>query len=162
MTSFFARSGPGLWSLPGINNRMTGQPVTVYVDGIYDLTHFGHFAAFRRAKAFGDRLVVGVCGDDAAEAYKRRPIMTLAERSRSVRESPYVDDVVLDAPCVPGALDEAFLEAHGIEIVVCGDEYDVPGDPWYAAPRRLGILRTVPRTREISTSDLIARVLRRG
>lgn len=54
--------------------------VRVYVDMVGDLFHAAHVALLREARSHGDRLVVGVLSDETAASYKRRPIMTLAER----------------------------------------------------------------------------------
>ena len=35
----------------------------VYMDGCFDLMHYGHANALRQAKALGDELVVGVVSD---------------------------------------------------------------------------------------------------
>ena len=53
----------------------------VWIDGCYDMTHFGHFNAFRQAKALGDYLIVGLNPDKEVVKYKGgAPLMTEAER----------------------------------------------------------------------------------
>merc|ERR1719487_30631 len=52
----------------------------VYCDGVFDLCHVGHKNLFRAALKFGNRLFVGVMGDEDCKQYKRQPIMTHAER----------------------------------------------------------------------------------
>lgn len=52
----------------------------VYVDMIGDLFHAGHVALLQAAREHGDHLVVGMLSDEDAASYKRRPVMTLAER----------------------------------------------------------------------------------
>ena len=137
--------------------------INVYCDGIYDMCHVGHMKAYENAAKNGTRLFVGVCGDEDATPYKRAPIMSTAERCAVVERCKYVYKVIPNAPCVKGALDLAFIRKHNIHIVCCGQEYqDNPNDEWYAVPRKLGILRTVPRTGGISTSDLINRIQERG
>ncbi len=37
------------------------RPVRVFMDGAFDMMHFGHMNAFRQARALGDVLVVGEC-----------------------------------------------------------------------------------------------------
>src|SRR5690349_4683939 len=54
--------------------------VNVYVDGVYDMFHVGHVNVFRNSLKFGTRLVVGVLSDQDVAAYKRAPVMTMAER----------------------------------------------------------------------------------
>jgi len=69
----------------------------VYVDMVGDLFHAGHVALLREARRHGEWLVVGVLSDDTAASYKRRPVMTLAERVA------VIDKVVLPASEVAGA-----------------------------------------------------------
>lgn len=128
----------------------------VFCDGVFDLCHAGHKIFMRNALKYGNRLIVGVCGDDELESYKRRPIMSLEERVNEVRLCKFVSQVIPNSP-VSGVTEE-MIRRHNIHFVVCGKEYDKEGDTYYAVPRRLGILRTAPRTAGISTSILIARI----
>lgn len=136
------------------------RPARVYVDMVGDLFHSGHIELFRAARTFGDHLVVGVLSDDTAAAYKRRPIMTLAERVRVIEACRYVDEVVPDAPMV---LTHAFLEEHGIDLVVHGDDLDTQAAATvYGPAAETGRLRLVPRTSGLSTTAIIARLQRRS
>ena len=129
----------------------------VYVDMVGDLFHAGHVELLRSARALGDHLVVGVLSDETAAAYKRRPVMTMAERVAVVEACRYVDEVVIDAPFEIG---EAFLDAHSIDLVVHGDDLTPAGAAAvYGAAAATGRVRLVPRTSAISTTDLIRRVL---
>jgi len=134
----------------------------VYIDGIYDMLHIGHLRHFERAAQLGTRLFVGVVNDADATPYKRRPIMTEAERYELVAASKWVYKVIPDAPCVPGGLNEAFIKKHNIHIVAHGEEYDKKDDVWYVIPRQMGITRILPRTMGMSTSDLIKRIMDRA
>jgi len=131
----------------------------VYVDMVGDLFHPGHVALLRAARESGDHLVVGVLSDETAAAYKRRPIMTLAERVAMVGACRYVDEVIPDAPL---RLTHAFLDEHDLALVVHGDDLsaDVAADV-YGPALDTGRPRLLPRTGDVSTTDLIARVLRR-
>jgi cytidyltransferase-like protein len=134
--------------------------IRVYVDMVGDLFHHGHVELLRRAREFGDLLVVGVHSDDAVESYKRRPVMTMEERIKVVEACRYVDEVLADAPLVA---DEAWLAEHKIDLLVHGDDFDEAKlARWYGPAQRLGILRLVPYTSEISTSGLIERIERRA
>ena len=132
----------------------------VYVDGIYDLCHLGHKLAFKNALKFGTRLFVGVVNDEEATEYKRRPIMRTDERMEAVAACKYVHKVIPNAPCF--GVDEEFIRRHNIHVVACSEEYDKPTDTYYAVPRRLGILKILPRTKGMSTSELIRRVVEYG
>ena len=135
--------------------------INVYCDGVYDLLHRGHINAYKNALKHGTRLFVGVCSDEDVMAYKRAPVMTTAERIHAVETCKYVDKVIPNAPCTRGGLTEEFIRKHNIHIVCAGEEYDKEGDLWYDAPRRMGILRYLPRTKGMSTSTLIRRIQQR-
>lgn len=104
-----------------------------------DLFHAGHVELLRAAGAYGDWLIVGVLADETAEAYKRPPIMTLAERVAVIEAGRYVDEVIAGAPFHD-------LTPEGAEGV-------------YGAAIAAGKLQYVPRTSGISTTDLIQRVI---
>lgn len=142
----------------GAQTAMTGRS-RVYVDMVGDLFHAGHVELLRAARAHGDWLVVGVLGDETAAAYKRRPIMTLAERVAVIEACRYVDEVIADAPL---EVDEDFLTEHEIAVVVHGDDLSPQAaEAVYGAAVAAGRLRYVPRTTGISTTELIRRVLDR-
>ncbi|CAK9134189.1 unnamed protein product [Ilex paraguariensis] len=54
--------------------------VRVYMDGCFDLMHYGHANALRQAKALGDELVVGVVSDEEILANKGPPVLSMEER----------------------------------------------------------------------------------
>jgi len=131
-------------------------PVWVYVDMVGDLFHAGHVALLQAAREHGDELVVGVLSDEAAAVYKRRPIMTLAERVAVVGACRYVDEVVAAAPL---RLTRAFLDTHRIAVVVHGDDLS-PGaaEEVYGPAVAAGILRLVPRAGDLSTTAILERI----
>ena len=129
----------------------------VYVDMVGDLFHAGHVSLLREARRHGDWLVVGVLSDDTAASYKRRPIMTLAERVAVIESCRYVDEVIEDAPF---RVTEAFLDEHSITTVVHGDDLSPEGaESVYGPAAAAGKLTYVRRTSGISTTQLIQRVL---
>ena len=133
----------------------------VYCDGVYDLCHIGHKTLFKNALMFGNRLFVGVVGDKDASAYKRPPIMSHDERCSEVEACKSVTKVIPNCPCF--GLTKEFLDFHQIHVVAYGEEYlerypNPDDDPYYAVPRKMGIARPLPRTKGLSTSDLIKRI----
>ena len=52
----------------------------MYMDGCFDMMHYGHCNALRQARALGDQLVVGVVSDDEIIANKGPPVTPLEER----------------------------------------------------------------------------------
>lgn len=81
----------------------------VYVDMVGDLFHAGHVELLRKAHRHGDWLIVGVLSDETTASYKRRPIMTLAERVAVIESCRYVDEVIADSPY---RVTQDFLEEH--------------------------------------------------
>jgi ethanolamine-phosphate cytidylyltransferase len=74
---------PGLPPLDALRRRFRRRrrPVRVYMDGCFDMMHYGHCNALRQARALGDQLVVGVVSDDEITANKGPPVTPLRERS---------------------------------------------------------------------------------
>lgn len=128
----------------------------VYVDMVGDLFHMGHVRFLKAARTFGDWLVVGVLSDDVVAAYKRRPIMTLAERVAVIEACRHVDEVLPDAPY---AVTIEFLDRHDISVLVHGDDLPAKAvDEVYGEVAAAGRLHLVKYTAGISTTELIKRV----
>ncbi|PWR07367.1 cytidyltransferase-like protein [Micromonospora acroterricola] len=128
----------------------------VYVDMVGDLFHAGHVALLEAARKFGDWLIVGVLSDEVVAAYKRRPIMTLAERIAVIKACRYVDEVIPDAPYT---VTTEFLDRHDIAFVVHGDDISPEAVAEVFGPvAATGKLRLVRYTAGISTTDLIQRI----
>jgi cytidyltransferase-like protein len=139
------------------NRNPNEPPVRVYVDVICDLFHYGHARFFEKARSLGDQLVVGVCSDEVAMSYKRKPILSLDERIESIRNCRFVDEVLSDPP-TPVSLD--FLHAHSINFVVHGDDMKPESlQYWYGQAIEAGMFRTIEYSAGISTTDIISRVL---
>ena len=133
--------------------------IRVYADMVADLFHCGHVRFLEQARALGDLLVVGIHSDATVAGYKRTPVTTMAERICVVSACRFVDEVIPDAPL---AVDADWLARHRLNLVAHGDDADEESLAiWYGVPRELGILRQIPYTRGISTSDLVERIGRR-
>jgi cytidyltransferase-like protein len=130
----------------------------VYADMVADLFHHGHVEFLRRARELGDELLVGIHSDDDVRSYKRTPVMTMDERVAVVRGCRYVDEVI---PNAPRRVTRDWIERYGIGLVVHGDDFDRDRlMEMYGDPAEMGILRTVPYTPGISTSELRERLAR--
>jgi glycerol-3-phosphate cytidylyltransferase len=126
--------------------------VTVITFGTFDILHVGHLRIIERARALGERLVVGVSSDALNEAKKgRAPVFTQDERMRIVGALRAVDDVFL----------EESLERKREYIAERGAEVLVMGDDWAGKFDHLNDLCEVvylPRTPSISTTAIIEKV----
>lgn len=70
---------------------------TVFTNGCFDIIHPGHIDLLERARAFGDRLVVGINSDASVRAIKGggRPFMDEASRKQVLEGLSSVDEVVV-------------------------------------------------------------------
>ncbi|GFY81699.1 phosphorylethanolamine cytidylyltransferase 1 [Actinidia rufa] len=59
--------------------RNKNKPIRVYMDGCFDMMHYGHCNALRQARALGDQLVVGVVSDAEITDNKGPPVTPLNE-----------------------------------------------------------------------------------
>ncbi len=130
--------------------------IRVYTDMVADLFHYGHVELLKKARALGDYLLVGICDDDVVAAHKERPILTMEERVATIAGCRYVDEVIPNAPWI---FDPTWIEIHKINLVVHGDDYSQKQfEYYYKVPIEMGIFRSVPYTKGISTSAIIRRI----
>jgi cytidyltransferase-like protein len=135
-------------------------PVRVYIDLIGDLFHWGHVRQIERAKALGDVLVVGVIGDDDAEALSHRPVATLEERVAVIAACRHVDEVV---PGAPPTFDDAYLDRYGIDLVCLSDDFgNTARQDAFAALADGDRAVVLPYVEDISTAALVERIVGRA
>ena len=138
----------------------TDREVWVYVDVVCDLFHAGHVEFFRKARALGDRLIVGLVSDEDAMTYKPAPIMTFAERHAVVSQCRLVDRV-LDYPC-PLFATQAHLDGIGADFAAHGDDMGTEEiAKWYADLLPSGRIRMVSYTQSISSRAIVERIANR-
>ena len=142
--------------------RRKRRPVRVYMDGCFDLAHFGHANALRLAKACGDELVVGLVPDDEIRRCKGPPVLNEDERRAVVESFRWVDEIIFD---VPYDINPEFMQTlwrkHRIDYIVHGDDPCLLpyGTVAYAAPKKEGRFMTIKRTEGVSTTDIVGRML---
>src|SRR6185437_8614789 len=88
--------------------KSSGQSV-VFTNGCFDLLHPGHVSLLRRARAVGDRLVVGLNSDASVRRLKGedRPVQDATARSIVLAALSFVDAVVVFEEDTPLKLIEA-------------------------------------------------------
>jgi cytidyltransferase-like protein len=133
--------------------------IWVYAPGVCDLFHVGHVEFFRRARALGDRVIVGIPTDENTNSYKPRPIMKLEERVAVVAACRYVDRVIPDAPMVVHA---AFLDSIGAAFACHGDDIsEAERERVFPGLFATGRFKFIPYTRTVSSREIIERVAQR-
>ena len=95
----------------------------VFTNGCFDILHVGHITLFRRAKALGDKLIVGVNTDASIKRIKgeKRPIVSELERAHILSALEPVDYVVLFDEDTPIDL----IKAIKPDVLVKGSDYTV-------------------------------------
>lgn len=167
-TSYFGVIGlphlPYLRSDLGIfyKKKRDKKRIRVYMDGCFDLMHYGHANALRQAKALGDELVVGVVSDEEIVANKGPPVLSMEERLALVSGLKWVDEVIANAPY---AITEQFMHKlfndYKIDYIIHGDDPCLlpDGTDAYALAKRAGRYKQIKRTEGVSSTDIVGRIL---
>ncbi|VDO00910.1 unnamed protein product [Rodentolepis nana] len=142
----------------------------IWVDGCFDMVHFGHANVVRQAKCLGNYLIAGLHSDGIIllfankilaeiERHKGPPVFTQEERCILLKAIKWVDEVVKDAPYMTQleVLDEYKCDfcVHGSDISVTESGQDA-----YEIVKKAGRYVEVPRTEGISSTDLLYRIIR--
>lgn len=138
------------------------NPVRLYVEGMFDLPHYGHMRLFEQVKKKFPHvyLIAGICSDADCAALKYKAIMNEFERSETIRHCKWVDEII--CPC-PWVATEEFLAEHRIDFL-CHDAVPYKfgggeeGDA-YAYVKRSGKFIATQRTEDISTTEVVKRIL---
>jgi ethanolamine-phosphate cytidylyltransferase len=132
--------------------------IKIYMDGVFDVIHSGHFNAIRQSKKLGDILIVGVNSDEDVEKSKGPTLMNTKERAALVRACKWVDEVIEDTPYTP---DVKLLDEVGADYCAHGDDMPVNnlGVGCYDEIISAGRLKVFKRTEGISTTEIIGRLL---
>lgn len=70
------------------------EMIIVYCYVVGDILHKGHIEYLKNARAFGDKLIVGVLTDKAVMEKKPKPVMSFGERFDLIRNLKWVDVVI--------------------------------------------------------------------
>lgn len=130
---------------------------------VADLFHYGHVNYLNeiyKMKKEGDLLFVGIHNDNDTLSYKRLPILTMNERVKVLESCKYIDKVIPNAAL---RITEEYINKNKIDLVFTPDnrtESEIK--LMLEVPYSLGIVRKIPYTPSISTSDIIKRIQNRG
>jgi glycerol-3-phosphate cytidylyltransferase len=124
-------------------------PTRVITFGTFDVFHVGHVNILTRAHDLGDHLTVGISTDELNYAKKGRyPVYRQEHRAQIVSSLDCVDEVFYEHSL---DLKRQYLLEHRAEILVMGDDWKGEFDEFSDIVE----VRYLPRTADISTTDII-------
>ena len=129
---------------------------TVITFGTFDVFHVGHLRVLERARALGDRLVVGVSADALNYSKKGRvPVFSQEERCAIVGALKVVDETFVEE-----SLEQKreYVERYGAAVLVMGDDWAGKFD-WVSDVCEVVYL---PRTPSVSTTGIIEHIASLG
>jgi D-beta-D-heptose 7-phosphate kinase/D-beta-D-heptose 1-phosphate adenosyltransferase len=132
----------------------------VMTNGCFDLIHGGHIEILKKARQFGDALLVAVNSDRSVQTIKPagRPILLQEERLLVLASLVYVDYLVLFDEPDPLVLIREIMP----DVLVKGGDWkkeDIIGGKEVAEAG--GEVRTIPYLSGHSTTEIIKRIIER-
>ena len=114
--------------------------------GTFDLFHIGHLRLLKRAKSYGNRLVVGVSSDSLNVAKKaKKPIIPQHHRMEIIKAISGVDEVFVEESL---KLKPDYIKKYKADILVMGNDWEGKFDDLNS----LCQVVYLTRTQNISTS----------
>jgi rfaE bifunctional protein nucleotidyltransferase chain/domain len=131
----------------------------VFTNGCFDLVHAGHVEYLAWARSQGDALIVGLNDDDSVRRIKgaARPITPFEQRAAVLLALRSVDAVVGFGERTP----EVLLDRIRPDVHVKSDQYRIEDLPERSVVlQHGGRIALAPHVAKLSTTDVIARILR--
>lgn len=128
---------------------------TILTYGTFDILHIGHVNLLRRARALGDRLIVGL-STDAFNAAKHKSSLLDYDNRRVVLEAMrHVDLVIPETSWEQKVTD---IRAHDVDVFVMGSDWEGKFD----FLREHCEVVYLPRTADISSTSVKQDLLRKA
>ena len=126
-----------------------GEPMKkVITYGTFDMFHNGHLNILKRARAYGDYLIVGVTGENYDLGRGKLSVHeTLAERIRSVEETGLADKIIVEEYLGQKIAD---IRRYGVDVFVIGDDWKGKFDHLNAYCQVVYL----PRTQGVSSAQI--------
>lgn len=131
----------------------------VFTNGCFDILHVGHVRYLRKAKAYGDILVVGVNNDSSVKKIKgkNRPLVLLQDRLEVLAALECIDYLVRFSETTPANL----IKTLKPDILVKGSDYrlnEIVGRDFVESTG--GKVVTIPLVKNKSTTAFIKKIAR--
>lgn len=132
--------------------------IVVFTNGVFDLVHAGHVDYLKKAKSFGDILMLGLNSDESVKTIKgdKRPILREEERAFIVSNLKPVDYVVIFEEETPARVIEKLLP----DVLVKGADWSLDN----IVGRDLveehgGVVKAIEFVNDQSTSKIIESIV---
>ncbi len=93
---------------------------TVLTYGTFDVLHVGHINLLRRARALGDRLIVGLSTDEFNQGKHKTALLDYANRKAVLEAIRYVDLVI---PEIDWDQKEKDIHTYSVNVFVMGNDW---------------------------------------
>lgn len=139
--------------------RRQGKTV-VFTNGCFDIIHRGHIECLRKAKSFGDILIVGLNSDSSVRKIKgdKRPIVSQKDRAEILASLEMVDYVSIFRENTPFRM----ISRLAPDVLVKGGGYtkgNIVGNSIVLTSG--GKVKTVRKVQGRSTKNIIQKILYR-
>ena len=121
------------------------------VDMSATIIHHGHIRLLKKASELGS-VVVALCTDEEILKWKGyTPELAYPHRAEVIASIRYVSDVIP----APWMLDLDFIDSHGVEFLVHGDDnpHPIPKERMIIFPRTVGVSSCDIRERTVGLQD---------
>lgn len=120
---------------------------TIITYGTFDILHVGHINLLRRARALGDRLVVGLSTDEFNQGKHKSSLLNYENRKAVLESIRWVDEVFPENDWEQKIGD---IKKYGASIFVMGHDWEGKFDFLSEFCR----VHYLPRTEDISTTEI--------
>ncbi|MFC6169397.1 glycerol-3-phosphate cytidylyltransferase [Loigolactobacillus jiayinensis] len=118
--------------------------------GTFDLLHYGHINLLRRAKEYGDYLIVALSTDEFnKDAKSKKTYFTYEQRKQLLEAIRYVDLVIPESNWDQKPKD---IKMYKADVFIMGDDWKGQFD--YLQDQTTAEVIYLPRTPEISTTQI--------
>lgn len=94
--------------------------INIMTYGTFDVLHYGHINLLKRAKEFGNTLIVGLSTDEFNNTKGKKSLYTYEERKKLLQSIKYVDNVIPETDWAQKTKD---IKEYNIDILVMGDDW---------------------------------------
>lgn len=128
---------------------------TVITYGTFDVLHIGHINLLRRARALGDRLIVGLSTDEFNATKHKSSLLDYPNRLATLEAIRYVD-LVIPEHAWEQKVDD--VRKYGVDTFVIGDDWAGQFD----FLKELCEVKYLSRTADISSTQVKQTLLERN